>query len=254
MTKSIDQLNKEMMNEISQLSEGEMGEVVFADDFFADIPKLEDFLEPPDDVMPNAPENIDDGWVSSIRNTHPFLLGMYIPMRSPGQVILFGRNLRWFYWALVGAVRHRVPYMNKLDLNAAWSLVLMKTHEHELFHYNINVLQEMFGGACTPEIEEALAVAWARMKIQEKRGVWQSSIGRMNGLLYSLLMQRAFAYRSPGYCDWVLYADEVRFKPALLEYIRPNNYSRLETNGVDMQRLLFGMIGQMDKGYVECAW
>ena len=89
---------------------------------------------------------------------------------------------------------------------------------------------------------------------QEKRGVWQSTIGRMNGQVYSLLMQRAFAYRSSGYRDWVLYADEVRFKPALLDYIAPKNYARLQGNAVDMERVLFGMIGQMDKGYVERVW
>jgi hypothetical protein len=131
---------------------------------------------------------------------------------------------------------------------------MMHTHEHELFHYNINVLQEMFGGSYTPKIEEALAVAWARMKIHKKLGVWQSTIGRMNGQVYSLLMQRAFAYRSAGYRDWVLYADEVRFKLALLDYIAPMNYARLQGNGVDMERLLYGMIGQMDKGYMERVW
>lgn len=48
-----------------------------------------------------------------------------------------------------------------------------------------------------------------------------------------------------------MYADEVRFKPALLDYIAPNNCAKLQGNGVDMERLLCGMIGQMDKGYVE---
>ena len=51
-----------------------------------------------------------------------------------------------------------------------------------------------------------------------------------------------------------MYADEVRFKPALLDYIAPKNYTRLQGNGVDMERLLYGMIGQMDKGYVERVW
>jgi len=204
--------------------------------------------------MTNVPESPNDDCINDLRRTHPRLLGMYIPMQSPGQVILFGKNLRSFYWSLVRAIRHRVPYMIKLDLNAAWAMVVMKTHEHELFHYNINVLQEMFGGSYTPQIEEALAVAWARMKIQEKRDVWQSSIGRMNCLFCSLLMQRAFAYRSAGYRDWVLYADEVCFKPALLDYIAPKNYASLQGNGVDMERLLYGMIGQMDKGYVERVW
>lgn len=243
-----------MANEINRLSEGEMGEVILADELFAGIPELDCFFDPPDDVMGNAPENPDEDWGNDIRSTYPFLLGMYIPMRSPGQVILFGRNLRWFYWALVREISHRVPYMTTLDLNASWIVVLMKTREHELFHYNINVLQEMFGGSYSPSIEEALAVAWARFKIQEERAKWQSQIGRMNGLCYSLLMQLAFNYRSAGYRDWVLYADEVRFKPALLDYIKPNNYSRLETNGVDMERLLYGMIGQMEKGYVERVW
>lgn len=254
MTSSIEQLNKEMANEINRLPEGELVEVIFDDEVFRDVPDLDDFLAPPPDVMVNAPQNPDDAWLSDVHRTYPFLLGMYIPMQSPGQVVLFGKNLKWFYWSLVRAIRPSVPYMTKLDLNAAWTLVRMSTYEHELFHYNINVLQEIFEGSYTPSIEEALAVAWERFKIQDERAKWQSQIGRMNGLFCSLLMQRAFAYRSPGYRDWVLYADEVRFKPALLGYIKPNNYSQLETNGVDMERLLYGMIGQMEKGYVERVW
>ena len=248
---TIDQLNKEMANQINRLPEGEMGEVILDDSLFHEIPEVDAFLEPPEDVMIDAPGTLDDEGINYILKRRPLLLGVYIPMSSPGQVVLFGKNLDRFYWSLVNAIRHKVPYMTKLDLHAAWSVVLMKTHEHELFHYNINVLQEMFGGSYTPTIEEALAVAWARMKIQEKRGVWQSSIGRMNGLFYSLLMRKAFDYRSPGYRDWGLYADEVRFKPALLDYIKPNNYARLQGNGVDMERLLYGMIGQMEKGYLE---
>lgn len=127
---------------------------------------------------------------------------------------------------------------------------MMKTHEHELFHYNINVLQELFGGTYVPEIEEALAVAWARHKITGGR--WHRR--GMNGQFHSLLMERAFAYNSPGYRDWVLYADEARFKPALLEYISPNNYAGLQANGVDMQQVIFEMIGRMDRGYVERVW
>lgn len=248
---TIDQLNKEIAAEINRLPEGELGEVILDNELFVDIPEFDVFLEPPNDVMTNAPENPDDYWVNDIRITYPRILGLYIPMHSPGQVILFWQNLRSFYWSLIRAIRHRVPYMTKQDLNASWMLVLMKTHEHELFHYNINVLQEIFGGAYTPKIEEALAVAWARMKIQGERAKWNTQIGRMNGLFYSLLMQRAFAYRSAGYRDWVLYADDVRFKPVLLDYIAPKNYGRLQGNGVDMERLVFGMLGQMDKGYVE---
>ena len=248
---TIEQLNKEIYAEINQLPVGKMGEVILDDELFVNIPDLDAFQEPPPDVIEDAPDEPNDDWVDHIRHVYPFLLGMYIPMRSPGQVLLFGRNLKWFYWSLIGAIRNRVPYATKLDLNAAWSLVLMKTHEHELFHYNINVLQEMFSGKYNPIIEEALAVAWARMRIQEKRSTWHSSIWRMDEMFYSLLMQHAFDYRSAGYRDWVLYADKVSIKSALLCYISPNNFRRLQDNGVDLELLLYNMIGQMDKGYVE---
>lgn len=250
---TIDQLNKEMANQINRLPEGEMGEVILDDSLFHEIPEVDAFLEPPEDVMIDAPEALGDNRVIYIRETM-LLLGMYIPMRSPGQVVLFGKNLDRFYWSLVRATHHSVPYMTKLDLHGAWSLVLMKTYQHELFHYNINVLQEMFGGSYTPTIEEALAVAWARMKIQGERAKRNSQIGRMNDQFYSLLMRKAFDYRSSGYRDWGMYADEVRFKPALLAYIAPDNHARLQANGVDMERLIYGMIGQMEKGYVERVW
>ena len=81
---TIEQLNKEMANEINRLREGEMGEVIWDDDFFEEIPEPDDFLEPPDDVMINAPKNPDDNWFNDLRRTHPRLLGIYIPMQSPG--------------------------------------------------------------------------------------------------------------------------------------------------------------------------
>ena len=244
---AIRQLNNEVRREIDRLSEGEMGEVLFDERMFCELPDWELYQEPPPDVIPK-PE--DEEEMQRLRVRYPFLLGMYIPMSSPGQVILFGRNLRAFFWSLVRSINSRVPFMTKGDLHEAWEIVMMKTHEHELFHYNINVLQELFGGTYVPEIEEALAVAWARHKITGGR--WHRR--GMNGQFHSLLMERAFAYNSPGYRDWVLYADEARFKPALLEYISPNNYAGLQANGVDMQQVIFEMIGRMDRGYVERVW
>ena len=49
-----------------------------------DIPEFDVFLEPPDDVMINTPENPDDDWINDLRRTHPLLLGIYILMQSPG--------------------------------------------------------------------------------------------------------------------------------------------------------------------------
>jgi hypothetical protein len=251
---TIDQLNKEITAEINRLSEGELGEVLLDDEFFGEVADPDLFLEPPPDVLIDHPDDPDDPWWDDYRRRHPFLLGMYIPMNSPGQVILFGNNLKWFYKSLVRATAPGIPYLTKLDLSAAWTLVRMKTHSHEMFHYYCDVLHGLWGGSYTSAIEEALAVAWARQCLQEQRDTWNTQIGRMNGLFYNLLMKRAFVYRSPGYRDWVLYADDIRFKPALVDYVAPGAYLKLQGNGVDVEHLLLGLLAQCRGGFVERVW
>ncbi|WP_295407187.1 hypothetical protein [uncultured Thiocystis sp.] len=87
----------------------------------------------------------------------------------------------------------------------------MKTHQHELFHFHCDVLRQLLGGQYHRLHEEALAVAWSRLKIIEQP--WNSRIGRMNRVFYHQLLDAAFAYRSPGYRDWVLLPDATRFSP-----------------------------------------
>jgi hypothetical protein len=260
---TIEQLNKEITAEINNLREGELGEVHLDDEFFGNAPEPEVFLEPPPDVMTkmstsiineddNFPALTDNDIISGrILQTYPFLLGMYIPMNSPGQIILFGSNLLCFYKSLLRAICPSIQHLTKLDLNAAWTLVRMKTHSHELFHYYCDVLHGLFGGNYSYKIEEAMAVAWARHCIQEQRNVYNSQIGRMNGLFYNQLMNRAFNYRSAGYDDWVLYADDVRFKKALVDYMAPGGYQKLQGNGVDVDQLIHSLMLQCRGGFVE---
>lgn len=250
---TIDQLNKEIAAEINALQEGELGEVILDDEFFGNAPEPDAFLEPAPDVIIDIPDDADDDWWEGYRHQHPFLLGMYIPMKNPGpgQVILFGNNLKWFFKSLLKSMYHRVPYLTKQDIHAAWALVQMKTHSHEMFHYYCDVLHCLFGGGYTYIIEEALAVAWARQTIQGQRNNRNTQMGRMNGLFYNLLMNRAFAYRSPGYKDWVLYADDIRFKPELVKYLSPGDFKKLQGNGVDVEHLVYSMLGQCSGGFVQ---
>ena len=248
---TIDQLNKMIASEINRLPEDEFGGVIFDDEFFGDVPEPDMYLDPTPDVLTDIPKDADDDWWEDFRRRNRSLLGLYIPMNSPGQVILFCDNLMRFYKSLVMAIQPGIPYLTKLDLNAAWTLVRMKTHTHEMFHYYCDVLHGLFGGSYTYLIEEALAVAWSRFQIQDERGKWQSQIGRMNGLFYSQLMKRAFAFRSAGYRDWVLYADDIRFKPALFDYMALGDFRKLQGNGVDVEHLMYGLLGQCRGGFVE---
>ena len=245
---TVDQLNKEMNTEISSLSEGEFGEVIIEEKQMWDVPTPDTFLNPQPDVMDELPPDIINTGCG-----YRFLLGIYISMNSPGQVILFGENLKLFYWSLIRyIIIPHTPYLSKFDMLAAWQVVLMKTREHERFHHYSDVMRMIFNTCLDSNIEEALAVASSRFTIQGERAKWQSQIGRMSGPVYNLLMQHAFEYTSAGYRDWKSYSDEIMFKPALIKYMNPGSYLKLQGNRVDMETLIFRMVNQVgDSGFVE---
>jgi hypothetical protein len=238
-----DQLTQEVTREIAALPTGRYGEVIFDEGLFRDLPTLEEVLAPESDVR----DGLDEESLLSEMWDHPSLLGCYVPMHSPGRIFLSRRNLHQFYWSLVGSLPHGLPYLFPLDLEGALHLVVKQTDQHDRFHFHSDVLRQLFGGPCDPLLEEALAVAWSRMKILEEP--WSSKIGRMNRVLYNRLLVAAFAYRSPGYCDWSNYSDAPRFKDACLDYLSPPNYRRLQGNGVsNLQDLMFGLLGQVRGG------
>ncbi len=241
-----DQLIQEITKEITALPTGHYGEVIFDEDLFRDLPAPEAYLAPGPDVL----AGLDEAFLLGELAEHPSLLGCYVPMHSPGRIFLIRRNLHRFYWSLVGSLRHRLPYLFPPDLEGALHLVVKKTDQHEQFHFQSDVLRQLFRRPCDPLLEEALAVAWSRMMVLEEP--WNSKIGRMNRVLYNRLLDAAFAYRSPGYCDWSNYVDAPRFKDAWLDYLSPPNYRSLQGNGVsNLQDLMFGQLGQIRGGCVD---
>jgi hypothetical protein len=63
-------------------------------------------------------------------------------------------------------------------------------------------------------------------------------------VLFNYAFDLIYHYISPGYRDWVNFADEARFKNGLIDYIRPGQYQRLQGNGVAVEDLLFEMLGK----------
>jgi len=241
-----EQLIQEITKEIAALPTGDYGEVVFDEDLFRDLPAPEAYLAPGPDVL----AGLDEAFILGELVEPPSLLGCYVPMHSPGRIFLIRRNLHRFYWSLVGSLRHGLPYLFPLDLDGALHLVVKQTDQHEQFHFQSDVLRQLFGRPCDLLLEEALAVAWSRMKILEEP--WNSKIGRMNRVLYNRLLGAAFALQSSGYCDWPKYADAPRFKEAWLDYLSPPNYPSLQGNGVgNLQDLMFGLVGQVRGGCVD---
>jgi len=241
-----DQLIQEITKEIAVLPTGRYGEVIFDEGLFRDLPAPDAFLAPEPDVR----DGLDEEVLPREMAEDPSFLGCYVPMHSPGRIILSRRNLCGFYWSLVRALRHGLRYLYPRDLDGALHLVVRKTDHHERFHFHSDVLRKLFGSPFDPILEEALAVAWSRMQLLGEHG--NSKIGRMNRVFYNSLLDAAFAYRSPGYRDWPNYADAPRFKDAWLRYLASPNYQRLQANGVaNLQDLTFGLLGQVEGGCVE---
>lgn len=250
--KIVDDIVKSIIKEeIDPLEIDDLGQVIL-DPRFLDAPPLDDFLNPdPDAIDENDPE----AHAPTSPPTTALILGRYYPMQSPGCIVLYQRNLKLFYRSLIREVLKTVPALSKSDLEATLRLVVLKTYYHEGFHFDCNLLHKLFDSQKDRLREEALAVAWSRMRIAKDRDQWNTSTGRMNALVYNLIVRLAYRYRSPGYCDWPHYADEVRFKSGLRDYIDPPHAAFLEASGVPVGDVLFDMLGKRkdNEGYRELA-
>lgn len=182
------------------------------------------------------------------------LLGSYAPMRSPGRISLYTENLKTFFWSVVREIGSQSPGLGFTcpDLERLAQLVVDKTYQHERFHYACDVLRHLFQGAFDSKVEEALAVAYARQQINAVRANGNTYLGRMNSLIYHRAMKIAFAYSSPGYRDWRLYADPASFRAGLLDYIAPPSSILLQGSGVPLAEMLQDLL-RYDGGFEEQA-
>ncbi|MGO9613753.1 MAG: hypothetical protein ACLPX5_12060 [Dissulfurispiraceae bacterium] len=235
-----DDIIREIRKEIDQLPTGDFDEVIFKEALFREA-RLEKLLNQRPDVQIEG--NLPD---------EETVLGIYIPMSSPGVVCLNLRNIRAFFWGLISECVQMLfgAFVTKPDLERVATLVTLSTYHHEVFHFNCDVLHSLFGGHYDKYLEEALAVAYSRMQVISLRANANSTIGRLNPVLYNFVLRTAYRYTSQGYRDWVNYPDEVNFKAGLIQYIQPGSYQKLESNGVSAEDLLFGILGR-PTGFIE---
>jgi hypothetical protein len=237
---------------ITKPEKGEFDGVIFPGDFFEDVPGLEGFLSPePDVIGEDGHPRISAAHDGEMEVSSLFILGGYRRMQSPGVIVLFRRNLGLFYKALLREIVRQFRYMSKYDLEAGAQFVASHTYYHEQFHFACDVMHHLFGSKLDVFMEEALAVAWARLRITEERNQWNTPTGRMSGVFFSLLMDHSFNYRSAGYSDWSLYSDEIIFRKALTDYVLPANLHQLIANGVALDEITYALVKSIKGKVVE---
>ncbi|WP_156180896.1 hypothetical protein [Desulfovibrio sp. TomC] len=178
-------------------------------------------------------------------------LGSYTNMHSPGIISLYKTNIKDFFWELVRrCLTLGVSYITKEDLQRISNFVVFKTYYHEIFHFNCDVQCHLWGYRRDHLREEALAVAYSRLRIYDLRNNANSTIGRTNGVLFNTAFKEAYRYTSPGYRDWVSFPDWITLRQEILEYFCPAGASMLRSNGIDVEGMLLGMFID-DHGFLE---
>ncbi|BAH76691.1 hypothetical protein [Solidesulfovibrio magneticus] len=237
-----DKLAKELIEQINELPVAELGEIIVLDRIDSDC--LDEILNQPIDVFEGQSQV--DGGLSEV-----VLLGSYNPMHSPGIITLYRDSISKFFWSLVARCRKKQTlYLTKEDLCCLARLVCYKTYYHELFHFNCDIQRYLFGSKREPLLEEALAVAYSRLRIVKDRSDGRNPLSRINGVLYNITLTEAYKYSSPGYRDWPAYSGETFFKLGFLDYIQPPHFSFLRSNGIEVEHLL-QQIFVFNTGFVE---
>lgn len=249
----IDDTVKEIMASLEPIETGDYGEAVLYGATLEDSLPLEVYQEREPDCLSGLSADLGERY-ERLPCHPPSLLGCYHPMKSPGTLILFKGNLARFYRSLLRTIMPQVRYLSRADIEAGARLVTLGTYYHERFHFDCDLLRNLFNTTqLDPLIEEALAMAYERLRLATDRKDGKSKISRMNGALYSLLMRYGYVYTSPGYRDWSLYADETRFSDGLLNYLQPGNHLHLQASGVATGDLLVEMLGMAKGGLQEKA-
>lgn len=168
-------------------------------------------------------------------------LGRYFPMSSPGTIELHGPRLRGCFWFIVDRLQKVGHSFWKSDLEGLAHLMVFKTWWHEHFHLFSDIqshLLQSASGARTHNLEESLATAFSYRQIMRERSKWQTVIGRIHASIFKPFLRIAFEYRSPGYRDWPLYDDDVRFTDGLVRHLSPVRATWLESSGVPVGEMI----------------
>ncbi|MBN2468539.1 MAG: hypothetical protein JXD19_10350 [Deltaproteobacteria bacterium] len=203
------------------------------------------------DFFPEIFKEITGEWEPSLErilSATEDILGYYTPMSSPGKITLDGGKIRSFFWALVNCLRNRYNLpLFKEDLPPMAHMVAAGTYHHEYLHFFADIQRRLFPNCRYDHLrEEALAVAYARIKICEEREKQNTRIGRLNRQVYQALLTEKFRYTAPGYRDWIAYPDRMIFGKGLADYIDPPEYRFLVASGVSVDVLL---LSQLDEVY-----
>lgn len=163
-------------------------------------------------------------------------LAMYTPMNSPGTIHLFIYRIRdcfaGYIRGMIGAGYH-ITYMAFVKVA---EIFIKQIVYHEYFHHYTDIQHKLIVYSHERYLEEALAVAWSRIKIDPiVRKILKSPRER---LLYDVYEKMIFNYSGQGYSDWIYYKTSNKFCEGVRQYTIHSGSSKLFRDGFNFYKLI----------------
>ncbi len=197
------------------------------------------------DVIDNMPPEM------VFEQTSDFL-GTYHPMSSPGIVTLYPKRIGSFFWHVILRLSMRHVFIRTSDIKNMCGTLVFKVYCHEHFHHFCDVMRHISGCKFDRMREEALAVGWSYKKLMDRWRDKRTDVGKLSERLFCCFIDEIFAYRAPGYKDWVNYKSEFDLRQGIMDYlVQPGKARLLGNAGVEVSKLLFAVQESLGRAGVQ---
>lgn len=201
-----------------------------------------------DGRLPEIIENViidDEFTLTKYSEAEEDVLADYTTMNSPGIITFYLEKMRAFYFSFECHLHNKGIVMLFDDMDKVQDLLFESILWHEQFHFFCDVQKRIHNYAKDKLMEEALAVAYSSLMIEEANRNWSSRISRISDVIKSEFKKAFFNHNAPGYRDWRHYSLIDDFKDGLVKYIQPGNYSFLRGCGVDVGTLIMTQLKEI---------
>lgn len=190
------------------------------------------------------------------------LLGHYEPMSSPGRIVLHVDKLAALFWHIIREVVRAGFTFRQDDLRRLAWLAVNKTYYHEHFHLFCDIQAHLIPGFAARkdhDKEEALAVAFSRLRIEREHADGRTWISGIAPTHHSQFLLLAFDYRARGYRDWKNFSSLELFKEGLAACIvDPREAGFLAASGVPVGEFLYVQLEKVGlrqgRGHALICW
>ncbi|QSZ27578.1 hypothetical protein ACETAC_01290 [Aceticella autotrophica] len=166
------------------------------------------------------------------------ILGYYVPMSSPGKIVLRWERIGCLFWHIIFKSSFIKTQLQYSFLENIAILFVLNTYIHEQFHNFCDVCRHLFSTKFDRNTEEALAVAWSYIKLNEMKEEGNNEIDIIPDNIFYDIMKRIYSYNQNGYKDWIYYQTKTTFEQGICRYLLPKSANCFSANDINIGEII----------------